>query len=665
VDVTVLTLHYVGSGGGTGSPLDPGRISMRDVTAERQDIDRAVAGCTLPSVFANLVARHPGARTIRWRDADGSWRDKTLAEYRESVRDAALGLASIGFVPGEFGLVMASNRPEHGVGDLGIIHARGASVTLYNTLAPDQVAWIAEHCGATVAIVETEEHLEKFRKVRHQLPRLRTIVTLDADPAGDEGVIRWTDLLARGAEAAAADPGAFDRAWRQLEPDDLLSLIYTSGTTGTPKGVMYSHHNVLWTAEAIRRHWGDDMLGSSRLISYLPLAHVSERFTSHWGPIWQGLHVDTPGSITFCPDMTQLLGYLQEVRPTVFVGVPRVWEKFQTAIRAGLAAQPEEVRAAVARAMDAGRTAAELRHAGAEVPAELAAGVTASAPVFAGIRAKLGLDECKLAVTTTAPTPLDLELFWAGVGLPLHEVWGMSELTGPATAVPPDDLRLGTVGALLPGVEARIGEDGELMIRGGNVMLGYYRDEERTAETLDADGWLHTGDIATEDDGWYRIVDRKKELIITSSGKNIAPAQVESLLKLNPLVGQAIAVGDTRSHLTALIVLDADIAPAWAAQQGLGPLGMDELARHPLVVAAVTAGVAEANSHLARIEQVKRFAILPREWTPESGELTPTQKLKRRVVLDRYSAEISSLYADAPGGYEVAARRDGVATPDR
>jgi long-chain acyl-CoA synthetase len=629
---------------------------MRDVAAERQDIDQMVAGYTLPSVFAELVAKHPDARTVRWRDDDGTFRDQTLTEYRATVRDAALGLLALGFAPGEFGLVMASNRPEHGVADLGIIHARGASVTLYNTLAPDQIAWIAEHCGATIAIVETEEHLEKFRKVRHLLPHLRTIVTLDADPAGDEGVLRWTDLLARGAEAAAADPEAFDRSWRETKPDDLLSLIYTSGTTGTPKGVMYSHHNVVWTAESIRRHWGDDMLGSSRLISYLPLAHVSERFTSHWGPLWHGLHTEQPGSITFCPDMTQLLPYLQATKPTVFVGVPRVWEKLQTAIRAGVGAQPEELRTAITGALDAGRKAAELRHAGQDVPAELAAAVTASAPVYGGILARLGLDEVRLAVTTTAPTPLDLELFWAGLGLPLHEVWGMSELTGPATAVPPHDVRLGTVGPLLAGVEAKIGEDGELMIRGGNVMLGYYRDAERTAETLDADGWLHTGDIAVEDDGWYRIVDRKKELIITSSGKNIAPAQVESLLKLSPLVGQAITVGDSRSHLTALIVLDADIAPAWAAQQGLGQLGMDDLARHPAVVEAVTAGVAEANTHLARIEQVKRFAILPREWTPESGELTPTQKLKRRVVLDRYAEEIASLYADQPGGYEVAPR---------
>jgi long-chain acyl-CoA synthetase len=629
---------------------------MRDVATERQDIDQAVAGQTLPSVFADLVARHPDARTIRWRDTDGTWREKTLTEYRETVRDATLGLLSVGFAPGEFGLVMASNRPEHGVADLGVIHARGASVTLYNTLAPDQVAWIAEHCGATVAIVETEEHLEKFRKVRHQLPKLRTIITLDADPAGDEGVIRWTDLLARGAAAAAEDPEAFDRSWRELQPDDLLSLIYTSGTTGTPKGVMYSHKNVVWTAESMRRHWGDGMLGGARLVSYLPMAHVSERFTSHWGPLWHTLHVDDPGSITFCPDMTQLLPYLLETHPTVFVGVPRVWEKFQTAIRAGIGAQPEEIRTAITGAMEAGRKAAELRHAGQPVPPELEAAVTASAPVYAGILAKLGLDQVRLAVTTTAPTPLDLELFWAGLGLPLHEVWGMSELTGPATAVPPGDLRLGTVGPLIPGVEAKLGDDGELMVRGGNVMQGYYRDDERTAETLDADGWLHTGDIAVEEDGWYRIVDRKKELIITSSGKNIAPAQVESLLKLHPMVGQAITVGDNRSYLTALIVLDPDITRAWAAQRGLEGAGMDELAKHPDVVASITAGVAEANSHLARIEQVKRFTILPREWTPESGELTPTQKLKRRVVLDRYAGEITSLYADEPGGHEVAAR---------
>lgn len=630
---------------------------MRDIAQERQEIDAAVEGWTLPKAFAAAAARFPDSRAVEWRGDGGTWQAMTLGDYRDVVRDLTLGLAGLGFDPGEFGLILASNVPEHAIADLAVIHARGSSVSLYSTLAPEQIIWIANHCGGAVAFVEDEAQLETMRRVKPEVPTLRLVVLMRGQPdPAEEWVMGWDDILALGRAAAAADPKAFDRLWQQIQPEDLLSLIYTSGTTGTPKGVMYTHRNIIWTAESIGRMVGREVLNDSRLVSYLPLAHVAERFISHWGPLWYCAARGETGTVRFCPDLTQLLPYLIETRPTIFVGVPRVWEKLQAAIRLGAAAEADEQRRAmVLKALDVATQVSLLRHQGEPVPAELKAAHEQFGPVYAAIRAKLGFDQCVWAVTSTAPTPLDVELFFAGIGLPLLEVWGMSELTGPATAVAPDNVRFGTCGAAIPGVEARIADDGELMVRGGNVMAGYYRSPQQTADTLGPDGWLRTGDIAQVDaEGFFRIVDRKKELIITSSGKNIAPVQVEAYLKRHPLVGQAIAVGDRRNYLCALLVLDPEVAPLWAQGRGIQSSSLADLASRPEVVEAVRQAVAEANSRLSRIEQIKRFVLLGAEWTSQSGELTPTQKMRRNVVLRRYAAEVDGMYAEPPTGVDVA-----------
>jgi long-chain acyl-CoA synthetase len=625
---------------------------QQDVAAARAAIDAAIAGKTIPAIFHDCATTHADAPALRWRVADGTWTAMTWREYYTQVRAAALGLLGFGFARGQFGLIMARNRPEHLIADLALVTAGGTAVSLYKTLAPEQIAYIANHCQATVAFVEDRDFLAKFLAIRDQVPHVRHVVLMEGDPAAagapaDGWVIGWDALLARGSAAAAADPAAFETSWRQARPDDIVALIYTSGTTGDPKGVTYTHANILWTLESSNRIYA---LGDGeQLVSYLPLAHIAERFVSHWGAIYHA------SETYLVPEPTQVLPALLAARPPLFVGVPRVWEKFQTGIQLGVAAEADpQARALAEGAIAVGRQVVALEQQGAPVPPELAARAQALAPVAAVLRSKIGLDRCRFAFTSTAPTPLDVLEFFAAIGLPIMEVWGMSELTGPATGNPAERIKLGSVGIAYPGVEVRLGEDGEILVRGGNVMPGYYRDPVRTAEVLDADGWLHSGDVGMMDaDGYVRVVDRKKELIITSGGKNVSPANVEALLKHHPLIGQAFACGDGRNYITALLVLDAETLPVWARTHGIAAAPMADLVANPVVVAEVVRAVTEANTHLSRAEQVKRITILPAEWTAESEELTPTLKLRRRVILRKYADAIAGMYASEPTGITI------------
>ena len=438
-------------------------------------------------------------------------------------------------------------------------------------------------------------------------------------------------------EGQVADEDFFARL-HALEPGGLATLIYTSGTTGPPKGVVYSHNNVVWTLESLKRLWD---LGAQTLISYLPLAHIAERITSQWGAIYFG------HDVWLCADPNQLLPYLLGARPTEFVGVPRVWEKLMAGLQAGIAAEPDESRRQMVQgALGAAVSAYRLAAAGQDVPAELAAVVERAQPLFTLLRSKVGLDRCTLAVTSTAPCRPEVHEFWAALGLPLFEVWGMSELTGPATAVPSDHHQAPSIGVGLPGVEVRLAEDGEILARGGNVMVGYYREPEKTSELIDADGWVHSGDIGEmTPSGQLRIIDRKKELIITSAGKNISPSNLEALAKSSPIIGQAVAVGDARRFISVLVTLDPQVAPGWAKSRGIQVSSLGDLADHPAVIEEVRRSLNAANSHLSRVEQFKRFTILPAEWSPESEELTPTLKLKRRVVNTKYSDVLDRLYS--------------------
>ena len=617
----------------------------KDVVAEGGSIDRAVTGKTLCDVFARTVAERGPEPALSWKER-GEWHTLSWQDYRDRVAQVALGLGRYGVGPGDFVAIMARNRPEHVIADLGTVHAGATPVSLYNTLAPEQIAYIVGHCEAKLAIVEGREFMERFEKVKADLPALERVVLIEdaRDFAGYEWMVRWEDLQSSGRGLLGQEEGrrAFEERKAQVKPEDLATLVYTSGTTGPPKGVMITHRNVVWTCESLDRT-GSYPTGL-RAISYLPLAHSLERLATHYLSIYKGAHVH------FCPDVLQVFEMTPEVRPEAFAGVPRLWEKLRAGILAALAEEPNERKRKIAlAAIAAGREAGRLEQEGRSVPLGLRAKQALfERLVFSKIRHKIGLDRCRIAVSGAAPISREVLDFFFGVGLPIYEGYGMTECSAPSNVNMEGRLKLGTVGPALPGVEVRLADDGEVLIRGGNVAAGYYKDEEKTRETFDSEGWLHTGDVGEIDaDGFLKIVDRKKELIITAGGKNISPANLEGLLKRHPLVGQACVVGDQRPFVSALVVLDGDVAPGWARKNGIAATDVGQLAREPRVQGEIQRAVDDANQHVSRAEAIRKFTILPTEWTVDSEELTPTLKLKRRVIVTKYAEEIEGLYASA------------------
>ncbi len=598
---------------------------------ERAAIDAEVSGKTLGDLLLRNAETYGEQPALSWK-ADGDWQHLTWRAYRERVAEAAMGLEALGVGRGDFVAIMVRNRPEHLIADLAALHLGATPVSLYNTLAPEQIAYIAGHCEAKVAVIDCRQFMERWEKVKDDLPALRHAVLVEdaADFAGYDWAQPWDQLLEGGRAALAAGDGRerFDAAWRQAQPDDLATVMYTSGTTGPPKGVMTTHYNALWTAAAVER-W---TAGSKR---------------ASWGPGSTYLSYLPLESVWFCPEVLRVVEYLPQVRPSTFVAVPRLWEKAQAGIAAVLAAEPNPRRRRIAeQAIATGRQAARLAQAGKPVPPGLRLRrALFDRLVFSKIRHRLGLDRCLVAFSGAAPLAEDVMEFFLAIGVPLREGYGLTESTAPASLNLPERVKVGTVGPALPGVELRVADDGELLIRGGNVAKGYYKDPEQTAATFDPDGWLHSGDVAeVDEDGFIRIVDRKKELLITAGGDNVSPSNLENLLKAHPLIAQACAVGDRKPYIAALIVLDGEVAPAWAAQHGIPFQSLEQLAADERVRAELQSAVDAVNQHVARIEQLKRFTVLPAEWTVDSEELTPTLKLKRRVIHKKYAAEIQALY---------------------
>ncbi len=616
-----------------------------EILEQRAQMERAAGtdeGQTLCDQLAATVRRWGGEPAYSDREGDGPWQTISWAQTRQLALELAAGFIELGLQPGERVTLMLPNRTEHVLADLGVMHAGGVPVTVYATLAADQIGYVAGDCDARIAVLDGESQLARWQPALASLPGLKKIIVRDAAgcPAGDM-FMSWADFAALGRERLAAAPDAVVGRVAAIGPDDPATLLYTSGTTGNPKGVIVTHHSVLYElATAMATGFMADRV---RWVSYLPLAHIAERMLSIYGPMHNATHV------YFCHNAaTDLVATLGAVQPTAFFGVPRVWEKVQAGIQALLAAEQDPARrAAVDAAMATGRRYMQSREFGNTTPDELAEEFRrADEAVLRPIRSLLGLGEATIVSSGAAPMPPETGSFFAGLGMAILDVYGMTETAGAFTTNRPDTFRLGTVGRPLPGVEVRIAEDGEILTRGPLNTPGYLNLPDRTAELVDEDGWLHTGDIGSLDaDGFLSVVDRKKELIITSGGENISPAAIESLLVAHPLIGQALTYGDRRPYVVALLTLDGDVAPAWARAHGVEASSLAELAENAVVLEAVREAVEAANQRLARVQQVKTWRLLPVEWTAESEELTPTLKLKRRVVHAKYADVIDALYA--------------------
>lgn len=604
-------------------------MTVTDVHSD--EIDRRADGRTVPGEFVATVARHPEQVALRWRSADDAWHELTFAEYADRVARIADGLRGHGVGPGDRVVLMMRNIAEFHLVDIAVTALGATPVSIYNSSSPDQVAYLAGHCEAVVAVVEDAGFHERFHRVRADLPALREIVMVYPDGDLPDGVSSLDDLLANEpldlAEAAAL-----------VDPDSLATIIYTSGTTGPPKGVMLTHRNVVWTLESLKLALPFDDYVGKRAVSYLPMAHIAERTTSHYAGCFLGYEVTT------CPDPSLLSAYLKEVRPEFFFGVPRVFEKMHAGVKAALSLDPEKATQ-FEEAVAAATPIVEAVDWGTATEEQVATWSFLDEVAFRPIRELLGLDAVVAAISGAAPIPAEVLTWFRAIGVPMSEIYGMSESTGPMTWTA-RRVKPGTVGPAIPGAEVALAADGEVIFRGGNVFEGYLNAPDKTAETLDADGWLHSGDIGVlDDDGYLRIVDRKKELIITAGGKNVSPANLEAALKLLPLVGQACAIGDQRPFVSALVTLDPEVAPVWAAGRGIEFADLVELAAHPEVVAEIERGVREVMSDFNNAEAVKRVHILGEEWLPDSELLTPTSKLKRRGIHARYADHIEGLYA--------------------
>jgi long-subunit acyl-CoA synthetase (AMP-forming) len=599
----VTTSDRFASGGPGADMVAPNLAKAFQATADR---------------LGDQVALISGESTTSWN------------ALRDQARAVSGGLAALGVGKGDTVAIMLNNREEFMGIDLGAVTLGAVPFSIYQTSSPEQITYVCADAGAKVAIVESM-FLETFMKAKAELPDLEHVITLD----GAGGTMTYEDLL-------ATEPDFDDSVADAVGPDDRLTLIYTSGTTGPPKGVQLTHRNLMSLVSSV-----EDMIPfpeneENRVISWLPAAHIAERGAHYYLPVVMGV------SVTICPDPRTIVDTLPKVRPTWFFAVPRIWEKLKAGLETMISNLPDENRKAAEQGLQAALAKVRAEQAGQEVPEAVAKGAAAAEEgMFKGLRENLGLDKVVAVNVGAAPTPLEVLEFFHAIGIPIGELWGMSETCGVATLNPPEKVKLGTVGPPTPGTEIKLASDGEVMVRGHSIMAGYRNMPDKTAETIDSEGWLATGDIGELDsDGYLKIVDRKKELIINAAGKNMSPAGIEAHVKSSsPLIGQAVAIGDQRPFNVALITLDPEYAPVWAQKQGIEDSSLEALAQNEKVVTAVQEGIDAANERMSRVEQIKKFRILEMDWEPGGDELTPTMKLKRKPINEKYGEEIEGLYA--------------------
>ena len=606
--------------------------------AQQEKILDRLGDRTFCHMFMETCRTHPTRTALVDRDG-ATVRRRTWADYQRLASHVAMGLRALGIDHGDRVAIMANNRPEHVIADVGAMLAGGTPISIYNTFTADQTAYIANDAAVTVAVVE-DEYLDKWRQLRDAgaIDSLQHLVLIGA-AAEHDGELTYDDLLAKGREALATGEGELENSWRAVTPDDDATIIYTSGTTGHPKGVRITHRNLMYQMGALDE--AIDLPEKMRGVSYLPLAHIAERMVSHYAGIKQGATVE------FVPDVKKILESLTGTRPNIMMAVPRVWEKMYSQIMTKLDDEPERRKKLVLGAIENGKQLKRRQYRGESVPLGMKLKhALFEKLVFSKLRERLGLDQCDYRLSGAAPISPELLLFFSAIGLEILEVYGMTESTAVISSNRPGRVKLGSVGEATEGTEMKIAEDGEVLSRGPHITPGYLNRPEATAEALDDDGWLHTGDLGQiDEDGYLKIIGRKKELIITAGGKNLSPNNIEETIKgKSDLIAQVCAVGDDRPFIGALIVLDAEVLPGWCEAHGVPFESVAQAAERDEVKAEVARAVEAGNQDLARVEQIKQYTILSNEWTPESEEMTPTMKLKRNVIHSKYSDVIDSLY---------------------
>jgi long-chain acyl-CoA synthetase len=600
------------------------------------------AGNTVPEMFRSRVQLSGDEVALRYKKL-GIWRDVSWKGYAERVKEVCLSLLALGLKPGECVSVIGENSPEWVYIDLGTMHARGTTVGVYATNSWEQCQYVVDHSESRFYFVENEEQLDKALRFRANVPRLEKIIVWDLKGLKhfkDPMVMSFDEFLALGHELDKKDPGLFEKTWKRVESQDLARLIYTSGTTGPPKGAMLTHTNITWMAKAMAE--GNPIEAQDEFLSFLPLCHIFEQLFTIFMNIKYGAIVN------FIESTDTVTDNMREISPTVAYGVPRVWEKYYSGIMIMMSDATWVKKMIFQASLKLGKKYAALTTSHQPVPAMLQLAYSVAHFVtFRKLKERLGFDRVRLAFSGAAPISPDVLRFFQAIGIPLREGYGMTEGTGVTCANQGDRVRIGTVGQALPGLEVKIAEDGEICFRGGNVFKGYFKNPQATAEVLEADGWMHSGDVGVLDgEGFLKITDRKKDLIITAGGKNIAPQNIENQLKFSPYINDAVVIGDRRKFLVAIIVIDEDNVVKYAQDNKIQYTTYATLTQHPEITKLIQKEVDAVNKTLANVETVKRFTVLSKKLFVEDGEVTPTMKVKRKYINEAFKDQIEAMYKD-------------------
>ena len=599
---------------------------------------------SIPELLRSIAREEPDKVALREKEF-GIWQETTYAGYWDLVQAAAMGMWALGIRPGDKVAIQSENRIAWVVSDIAAQSIQAASVGLYPTNPSAEVEYLLGHSEAKILIAEDQEQVDKALEVKDRMPNLAKIIYVE--PRGvrsyeDPMLMSWEAFLGIGRAALAESPGRVDELVDAIDPDDVGTLVYTSGTTGPPKGAMLSHNNMVWVSESGRRLIaGDSVPSSVQYLSYLPLCHVFGRLYDLAGALAMR------ATVNFAESIETVVSDLGEIQPTYFPAPPRIWEKMHASVQIRMADASVAKKVLYKIFLGAGmRNADRMLERGSRGLWGGLVHLVGNALVYRSLKKKLGMQRCRQAISGSAPIAPEVLKFFMALGIPIFEGWGMTETTAVGTVNSLGDMKLGTIGKPIDDVEIELADDGEILVRSPGIFKGYFKNPEATAETIEPDGWMHTGDVAEwTEDGFLRIVDRKKDIIITAGGKNISPSEIENKLKVSPFVKEAMVIGDRRKFLSALIGIEFDTVANWAQRKNITFTTYRDLSEKPEVVGLIQKAVDEANQHFARVETIKKFALIPKELDHEEGELTATQKIKRRVLADQFSDMIEEMYA--------------------